>query len=388
MPVGVIDEEAVSLARAMIGIPLRRDRLRWVRTATPDAIRHFVWGIGDDNPLWTDEEYAGGTRWGGVIAPPCFLYAVDSTIVAPKLPGVQWIYAGTDWTWWDVVRCGDDLDSSAALTAVEEKSGRTFPHWVLQEGEVSYFTPEGRQIALARSSCARTPRGEQLEANRATQPEKPPERIEPRYTPEELLAIEEAVLSEAPRGAEKLWWEDVAVGDELPDVVKGPLSIVDIVAWYAATQGAEPYGGAHGRALRYRRRHQDWHVNPETGAADAAGRGHLEARTGNDVGMGGAYDVGPQRISWSGQMLTNWMGDDGFLHRLSVVLHRPNLVGDTIWWRGAVTGKIERAGTGFVEIDIKAANQSGKNTASGKAVVALPSRTHGDVRLPLVRESA
>src|SRR5260221_6365949 len=109
MPVGVIDGPAIEAGRAVIGVPLRRDRMQWVRSATPDAIRHFAWGIGDDNPLWVDDEYARATRWGAVLAPPCFLYAVDYTIVAPKLPGVQWIYAGTDWTWLDVVRCGDDL---------------------------------------------------------------------------------------------------------------------------------------------------------------------------------------------------------------------------------------------------------------------------------------
>jgi len=73
-----------------------------------------------------------------------------------------------------------------------------------------------------------------------------------------------------------------------------------------------PYGGAHGDAVRYRARHDDYHLNPVTGAKDAAGRGHLEAATGRDVGMGGAYDVGPQRISWAQHMLTNWMGDHAF----------------------------------------------------------------------------
>ena len=40
--------------------------------ATRDAIRHFAHGIGDLNPLWQDADYAAQTRWGGLIAPPCF----------------------------------------------------------------------------------------------------------------------------------------------------------------------------------------------------------------------------------------------------------------------------------------------------------------------------
>jgi acyl dehydratase len=385
--VGEIDEAGIAEARSMIGVPLRRDRMRWVNSATPDAIRHFAWGIGDDNPLWTDEQYAGRTRWGQRLAPPCFLYAVDYTVVAPKLPGVQWIYAGTDWTWFDVVRSGDALDSTARLTDVSEKSGRTFARWVLQTGEVTY-TIGDRVVAVAGTTCARTPRGDALSADTGSVEPDGDVPQDPLYTPEQLADIEEQVLAEHPRGAERLTWEDVAVGDVLRPVVKGPLSIVDVVAWYSATQGAEPYGGAHARAVRYRRRHHDWHVNPITGAPDAAGRGHLEASTGRDVGMGGAYDVGPQRISWAGQMLTDWMGDDGFLHRLNVVLRRPNLVGHTTWWRGEVTAKRAASGVAFVDIVLRAENHRGKVSATGEATVALPSQRYGDVRLPLTRDAA
>ncbi len=48
------------------------------------------------------------------------------------------------------------------------------------------------------------------------------------------------MLAETRRGAAPLYWEDVDVGDAVPPVVKGPLTITDIVAWYAATQGALP----------------------------------------------------------------------------------------------------------------------------------------------------
>ena len=90
---GVIDETSIEEARELIGVPLRRDRMQWNDFATRDAIRQFADGVGDENPLWRDPEYAAQTRWGRILAPPSFLYSVDATIVAPKLPGVQWIYA-------------------------------------------------------------------------------------------------------------------------------------------------------------------------------------------------------------------------------------------------------------------------------------------------------
>ena len=378
---GEITEERLAEASALIGQPLRRSRLQWIETATRDAIRHFAWGVGDNNPLWLDEDYAVSSPAGGIVAPPCILYAVDMTIVAPKLSGVQWIYAGTEFTWFDRIRLDTRFEVEARLVRQETKSGRRFARWVLQTGEVDYRdSSNGQVVAKAVGQVARTPRGEQLKAERGGDVTSAAAH---RYTPEELDKIEREVLAENRRGAEPLFWEDVSVGDSVPPAVKGPLTITDIVAWYSATQGAMPYGGAHGDAVRYRRRHDDYHINPETGAKDAAGRGHLEAATGRDVGMGGAYDVGPQRIAWAQHMLTDWIGDHGFLHRLSVSVRRPNLVGDTIWWRGRVTDKREAGGAMLVDLDVEARNQMDAVSAFGTAIIALPSRQKGPVPLPL-----
>jgi hypothetical protein len=57
------------------------------------------------------------------------------------------------------------------------------------------------------------------------------------------------------------------------------------------------------------------------------------------VGVPGAYDYGPERVSWLGHLVTNWMGDAGVLRRLNVQVQRHNLIGDTTWCRGEVTGK-------------------------------------------------
>lgn len=378
---GTITDEGIADAEALIDVPLRRDRMQWIEAATRDAIRHFAWGVGDNNPLWLDSEYAARSLYGSIVAPPCILYAVDNTVIAPKLQGVQWIYAGTGWTWFEPILLGDTFRTEVRLKKQEVKSGRRFPKWVLQTGEARYYNQHDRLVAIALGRCARTPRGDKLiEAKDQQQTEI----SEPHsYTAEEIERIEEQVLGEPRRGDHLLYWEDVQVGETIPQVVRGPLSIVDIMAWYSAQQGAQPYGGVHGDALRYRQRHKDYHINKATGARESAGRGHLEARTGGDVGMGGAYDIGPQRISWAQHMLTNWIGDHGFLHMLDVAVLRPNLVGDTLWWSGTVTGKSVKDGQGLVDLEVKATNQTGALSASGTALVILPSRDMGAVHLPL-----
>lgn len=57
-----LDEDALAQARALIsGTPIRIEL--WNHEASRDSIRHYAWGIGDDNPLYCDPDYAAGTRW-------------------------------------------------------------------------------------------------------------------------------------------------------------------------------------------------------------------------------------------------------------------------------------------------------------------------------------
>ena len=381
---GQIDDEAIAEAAKLIGVPLRRDQWAWVEQASRDTISHYAEGMGDGNPLWTDRKYGPTSFWGTNLAPPAFLYSVDGNTVAPKLPGVQWIYASCDWTWCDVLRLGDEFSVEAKLISQEIKEATRFAKlWVMQTGQVDYLRgDEKERVGRAVTRIARTPRKDELD--KATDGDlkykaRPPHR----YTQDELLAIEKEALSEPVRGSDPRYWEDVEPGDEIPAVVKGPLTGTDIVGYYAAIHGARPYGGTHELVYKYRSRHDDYHINPDTGAKDSAGRGHLETRTGVDVGMGGAYDIGPQRISWFSHMMTNWMSDQGFLRRLYVEVRRPNLIGDTQWIRGTVSGKDIVDGRHRVTVDVWAVNQLGEKTAWGTSEVFLPSRETGPVRLPM-----
>src|SRR5437667_356357 len=69
---GRITDEDIERARAQIGIPVNQRDEAWNRLPNADAISHFAFGCGDDNPLFHDPEYGKGTRWHGQIAPPTF----------------------------------------------------------------------------------------------------------------------------------------------------------------------------------------------------------------------------------------------------------------------------------------------------------------------------
>ena len=109
---------------------------------------------------------------------------------------------------------------------------------------------------------------------------------------------------------------------------------------------------------------------------------------GSEMCIRDSYDIGPQRIAWAQHMLCNWIGDQGFLHKLSVSVRRPNLVGDTIWWSGSVESKRNLQGLNLVDISLTAINQRGEESAFGTACVLLPSKQGYKVPLPLSPELA
>jgi acyl dehydratase len=81
------------------------------RQATIDTIMHFVDGIGDLNPIYRDEEYAKKTKYGCLIAPPCFLYSVWWAGTGLEMqPDFHGWYAGSEWEWFRPICVGDRID--------------------------------------------------------------------------------------------------------------------------------------------------------------------------------------------------------------------------------------------------------------------------------------
>src|SRR5260370_16043534 len=56
-----------------------------------------------------------------------------------------------------------------------------------------------------------------------------------------MAEIESQSDREARRGSEARWWEDVEEGDEIGPMVKGPLTVTDMICWHAG-MGMGLYG--------------------------------------------------------------------------------------------------------------------------------------------------
>src|ERR1700692_2756043 len=107
----LITDKSLAELRTLIGVPIEDSLEPWCYEATRDNIRHYAHGIGDDNPLWCDPDYAAKTRYGGIIAPPSFLFATSPLVsgCVGGLPGLHAMWSGADWTWHKPVRRNDEI---------------------------------------------------------------------------------------------------------------------------------------------------------------------------------------------------------------------------------------------------------------------------------------
>ena len=389
---GRITDEGIARLRARIGVPEPHTAPPHYRRAGTDAFRNVAMAYGDDNPLWADPDYGGQTRWGGPIAPPP-LVGGDTLIGEDEVPevpadqrdlmkgdplrGVHAFYSASAREWWAPLRPDLRCFRRNALVAVLDKpsefAGRAVHEWTAQ-----VFRDERDSVLSGQYRLMiRT------ERTKARERKKYDAIQQHRYSDEEIAEIDEQYARERPRGAEPRWWEEVSEGDEVGPMVKGPLTVTDMICWHAG-MGMGLYAvrplrlGAQNRRRIPRFFHRD-----ELNVPDVMQRVHWDPEYARRAGNPTTFDYGRMRETWLIHLCTDWMGDDAWLWKLDCEFRKFNYVGDTQWLRGTVTRKYLAAGERpAVDLDIRAENQRGELTTPGHATILLPSREHGAVRLP------
>lgn len=387
-----ITDEAIERLRARIGVPEPHPQPPHYLRPGLDAFRHVAEAYGDDNPLWFDPGYAATTRWGGPIAPPPLvggdtLIGEDEVteVAADKrdlmkgdpLRGVHAYYASSVREWWAPLVPDQRIWRRNALVGALDKSSE-FASRAVHEWTAQVFrTDDGTVLCGQYKNMIRTERSEARERKK----EKPPE-VKP-YDEEAIAAIDAQYAKEAPRGSDPRWWEDVSEGDELDPLVKGPLTVTDMVCWHVG-MGMGLYGVKPLRlGWRNRQRIPRFFHRDDLGIPDVMQRVHWDPEFARRAGNPSTYDYGRMRETWLIHLCTDWMGDDAWLWRLECEFRRFNYVGDTQWIRGRITRKYLADGDRpAIDLEIWAENQRGENTTPGTATILLPSREHGPVRLP------
>ena len=368
----VITDDGLNDLKRRIGVPIVGSLEPWCHEATRDNIRHYAHGIGDDNPLWCNPEYAEKSRFGGITALPSFLFSTSRIIsgYVGGLPGVHAMWAGADWSWHAPIRRNDEIRTEAHLKDLISHDTKFAGRAIQQIYHVDFYNQRNELLAEADSWCFRTERDAARE--RGVKYTEVREKGVRQYTKEELEEFYNLYAAEKPRGSEPRYWEDVNVGDELPTMPKGPMTVTGFIAY------AQGWGGLYIRANRIAWKQIDAHpglgIVNKFNIPDCPERVHWEEEFAQQVGTPGAYDYGPERCSWLTHHLTDWMGDHGFLRKASCKIRRHNPEGDLLVIRGTVKDKRIENGRYLIEISQEARQQDNELSVIGTGLVELPSR--------------
>nr|BBH93868.1 MaoC family dehydratase [Thermogemmatispora argillosa] len=139
----------------------------------------------------------------------------------------------------------------------------------------------------------------------------------------------------------KRYFEDVQVGDEIPRLVKSPITHLQLVR----------YAGASGD------------FNPL----------HTDPKIGEMLGIGGIIAHGMLIMGFLGQLLSDYVGPTA-LRKFGVRFKSMTRLDDVITCSGTITEKYEADGEARIAGKIQAVDQNGDVKASGTFVAALPKR--------------
>ena len=315
---------------------------------TRDAIRHFAYAIEDYNALYLDEEYARQTRWGGIIAPPGYLYShgylfhswprhlgkiVDST--GREMETSE--NAKEEWDFYIPARPGDVILSHSKPAAAEVKRGVRMGIMAIVHSDTRLVNQRGELVAKLRTSSFRFNSQRQQELGPLAQS----------YVGRPPAAVTRGhVQPHHPRryDSQTVYFEDIEVGTKIPELTIGPLTSTH-------TQAFESHVAD---------------IHRPTG-----GEGNPMISSGIVPGL---YAVGVLRVAWFGSMLNRWIGPNGFIRNLGHLNREWVLVGYKYVCSGEVIKKYVEDGRCLVQCELGVASEWGKVTNPGWATVELPSR--------------
>lgn len=140
---------------------------------------------------------------------------------------------------------------------------------------------------------------------------------------------------------EILYFEDVNVGDEMPSLVKEPVTRTQLVR----------YAGASGD------------LNPL----------HFDDEFAKSAGMGGVIAHGMLVMGFAGQAITQWFPRK-YLRKFGARFVGMTGLGEQITVKGSVTQKSQENGENFIAGTITASAQDGSIKLNGDFKVALPNK--------------
>ncbi|MBU6206071.1 MAG: MaoC family dehydratase N-terminal domain-containing protein [Alphaproteobacteria bacterium] len=376
-----------------IGKPMQPARM--VEPVANCDIRRWAQAMHYPNRLHYDSGYAMQGRHGRLVAPQSFPVTMDdghgsAPACIGLIPKSHMLFGGDEW-WFYGPRIfgGDRIWNERIPFDYKVKDTSSFGPTCFQRGDNFYYNQDGDLIAKQRSTAIRYAQ----EAGEAAQHGTTQGHEDPVWSDDELEALEarkyQWVRMLHDLGHSARYWDSVNIGDELPERVFGPHSIVSFATeWrsYTFTQ----WGGAH------RRTDMDMELlgfvgpmagpeqdpteeanNPENtdGAYIGPSRGHLFPRWARYIGMPRGYGYGASMGAWITDYLSGWAGEWGMVRHSNCNYRSPALTGDITIQTGKIIDKmVDAERRHMVQAEVRMANQLGSVLATAKAEIELPVR--------------
>jgi len=346
--------------------------------ASEESIQNMAFMVDKWNPLWRDPVYGANTRWGGTIAFPMFeerftQRGIGSMRAAKECGYQHMIYMGDDWEIFKPVRPGDSIrlwyrrPRIIDVTDSENDGPRTF---LLIEADRDYINQKDEIVSRAKLYVQRS---------FLKGPPEPQAMEEYGYTEEELLFLDRLIRKEHIQGAEIRYWEDVEIEQEPTPIVMGPTSMADNTIITVLGPNA---GSTHcaREALLENTSNPPGEVflkDMQTGLiymrGGPMGR-HWSDRSAQAEGEPRAFLFALQSKFSMVRLVTNWMGDDGFIRAFKWRHITRTPVGDAAVGYGKVLGKRIEYGEYLADLQVWLENMRGNITEIASVTVSLLSR--------------
>ena len=372
-----------------LGKPMDQSFLR--EPIANNDIRRWVHAMHYPNLLHFDPAYAAVSRWGNLVAPQSFAIATDDghgagPACVGRIADSHLLFAGDEWWFYGPrIKAGDLIRNERVPFDYTIKQTGLGPT-CFQRGDNNYVNQNGEKIARQRSTALR------YHAQTGGAAVNSAYFDEPEWSDEELDALDARrftwVQMMRALGHNERWWDDIAIGESLPERVFGPHSVASFAtewrAYLVNNWGTFDLRKNDLEALGFTREMAGYENDPDMmldntfltdGAYYGPSRGHLFPRFARRIGMPRGYGYGASMGSWVTDYLSGWAGQHGMVVHSVAHYRGPALTGDvTIQTAEVVDKMVDAEGRHLVQVKHTMENQRGVKMCTGAAEIHLPKK--------------
>jgi acyl dehydratase len=127
------------------------------------SIRRYAQAISDLNSLYLDDEFARQSKYGGIVAPPTYIFDVSHDIFAEigedgrdltrvTVAGMNAVRGGNEYGFYEPVKPGDVVNRRRKVIDIYEKEGKKAGKILFITYETTYMNQKGTVLGICRET--------------------------------------------------------------------------------------------------------------------------------------------------------------------------------------------------------------------------------------------